>query len=348
MDGLRALAVLGVFAEHFTYSELVRGWSPGMVGVRVFFVLSGFLITSILLSGRDEQPLSRAAWTFYMKRFLRLGPAFCTAIAVAALLGIADMRQDWWVHGLYLSNIQIALQERWTGAGHFWTLSVEEHFYLLWFPLLMLAPRRSLPWVIAAGLLIAWGWRFAIGTGASPFLDVLLPSQLDGLGLGALVALARHDGRLGWLDRLFADRWVRWGALVAVPVLVAPLAWRPEAVAWVLAPLAPAVAAACVIRHCAGPAGQRPRWLSHPWLVHVGRISYGLYVWHYLVPPLLYVHLPGIELLSEGPLKLVRLALWVAVSFALAEISWRLIEQPIMRRRQRVIGRPAMQGGDPA
>lgn len=348
MDGLRALAVLGVFAEHFTYSELVRGWSPGMIGVRVFFVLSGFLITSILLAGPERQPLGQAARVFYMKRLLRLGPAFCTAIAAAALLGIADMRQDWWVHGLYLSNIQIALQERWTGAGHFWTLAVEEHFYLLWFPLVMLAPRRTLPWLMAAGLVIAWIWRFSIAAGASPFLDVLLPSQLDGLGLGALVALARHDPRLSRFDRLLADRRVRWAAILAVPLMVAPFDWKPASVAWILAPLAPAVAAACVIRHCAGPAQRRQHWLAHPWLVHVGRISYGLYVWHYLVPPLLYVHMPGIDLLSEGPLKAVRALLWVSISFALAEISWRVVERPIMKLRHRVVGGDTVKNGGSA
>ncbi|SCY95002.1 acyltransferase family protein [Paracoccus tibetensis] len=233
LDGLRAVAVLGVFAEHFTYSELIRGWSPGMIGVRTFFVLSGFLITSILLQQRGTASAGDLAGRFFLRRFLRLAPPFYLAIVLAAALGISGMRSDWWVHGLYLSNIQIAIQQQWSGAGHFWTLAVEEQFYLLWFPAVILAPRRWLLPICLACLIAAPLFRSLILLDASPFIDVLLPA--------------------------------------------------------------------------------------------------------------LYEHVPAILHLTEGPLKLVRSLLWVLISLALAELSWRLVERPLMRRR-----RDAAEGGPSA
>lgn len=338
LDGLRALAVLGVFAEHFTYSELIRGWGPGMIGVRTFFVLSGFLITSILLGQRGSASGGTLARRFFMRRFLRLSPPFYVAIALAALLGISGMRADWWVHGLYLSNFQIAFQEQWSGAGHFWTLAVEEQFYLLWFPAVVLAPRRWLLPIVLACLVLAPGFRLLIVFGASTFIDVLLPSQLDSLGAGALIAVISRTPALGWADRAFLHRRALVLLMVSVVILSAP--WhhaglhKPMIVNWVLLPTLVSLTAAALIRQCVAAEGNSLRWLTHPALVHVGKISYGLYVYHYFVPPALYEHVPAILQLTEGYLKLVRSLIWILISFVLAELSWRLIESPVMRRRR--------------
>lgn len=343
LDGLRALAVLGVFAEHFTYSEVIRGWGPGMIGVRTFFVLSGFLITSILLAQRGSASGATLARRFYLRRFLRLSPPFYIAIALAALLGISGMRADWWVHGLYLSNFQIALREQWSGAGHFWTLAVEEQFYLLWFPAVVLAPRRWLLPVILGCLLLAVGFRLMIVFGASTFIDVLLPSQLDSLGAGALIAVISQNRALGWADRAFLDRRFLIILLGSVVILSAPYDLvgldMPMFLDWVLLPSLVSLGAAALIRQCVAAEGDSLGWLTHPALVHLGKISYGLYVYHYFVPPALYEHVPAILYLTEGPLKLVRSLIWILISYVLAELSWRLIERPIMGRRWRHGGR---------
>ena len=338
LDGLRAVAVLGVFAEHFTYSELIRGWSPGMIGVRTFFVLSGFLITSILLQQRGTAPAGELAGRFFLRRFLRLAPPFYLAIVLAAALGISGMRADWWVHGLYLSNIQIAMQQQWSGAGHFWTLAVEEQFYLLWFPAVILAPRRWLLPICLACLVGAPLFRSLILLDASPFIDVLLPAQLDSLSIGALLAVIVRSPRLAQLDAFFLSR--RTFTILAVAVVALSAPWLHEVLPgstmlrWVLLPMLISLCAACIVRQCVAAEGAALGWLKHPALVHVGKISYGLYVFHYFVPPALYEHVPAILHLTEGPLKLVRSLLWVLISLALAELSWRLVEKPLMRRRR--------------
>lgn len=344
LDGLRAIAVMAVFAEHFTYSELIRGWNPGMIGVRTFFVLSGFLITTILLNQRGTASGLDLAKRFFTRRFVRLSPPFYIAIALAALLGISGMPSDWWIHALYLSNIHVALTEQWSGAGHFWTLAVEEQFYLLWFPAVVLAPRRWLLPIIIGGLIMAPAFRMLIVFGASGFIDVLLPSQLDSLGIGGLMAVAFRTPALRWLDRIFLNRRLLYICLGLVFVLSAPW-YRPGLLShailgWIALPAAVSLGAALLIRQCVAAEGQTLNWLQHPVLVHIGKISYGLYVFHYFVPPALYEHVPAIMVLTEGPLKIVRTLVWIIISFILAEISWRLIEQPLMRRRRQ----PTMTG----
>ena len=335
LDGLRGIAILLVLVEHFTYNDWLRGWHPGAVGVRTFFVLSGFLITAILLQDRDSAAApARIAARFFRNRVLRLAPAFMTAVALTAALGVADMRADWPWHVTYLSNLQVALDGRWTGAGHFWTLALEEQFYLLWFPVVIVLPRRALPAVMLGCLLLAPLFRLQIALGASPFLDVLLPAQADALAAGGLLAWAMRQGvSLARVLALLGDARLCWGLIAAVAVLSAPvppgIAW-PAVVGWVLLPCVTIAAALSVIRRATVPdAGMAV--LAWPWLRHVGRISYGLYVFHYLVPPTLYDLVPAMAALAEGPGKLLRLLIWLALSFLLAELSWRWLERPALR-----------------
>lgn len=338
LDGLRAVAVFAVFLEHFTYNEFLHAWHPGLIGVRSFFVLSGFLITSILLAQRGTAPAGQLARGFFLRRFLRLAPPVYVALLLALVLGVAGVDRDWPYHVTYLSNVQIALQERWSGAGHLWTLAVEQHFYMLWFPLMIFVPRAYLPQVVVGCMLLAPAFRMLIVFGASPFIDVLLPAQIDGPAAGALVALARQTPALSRVDRVLSNSACLIALLVLVFVLAAP--WPEDAqlhsifAGWVVLPTLVSLAAACLVRQCLEPGRPVLSWLEHPVARHLGKISYGLYVFHYFVPQALFLHVDAIGLMQSATLKILRALIWVSITCVLAELCWRFVEQPMMRLRR--------------
>ncbi|HEV2844590.1 MAG TPA: acyltransferase, partial [Thermoanaerobaculia bacterium] len=200
LDGLRGLAILLVLLLHFTVyggppategidKLFYRAAQAGWIGVDLFFVLSGFLITGILYDAKGGENYFRS---FYARRVLRIFPLYYGALAVFLLLVPALRPGSFW-HWTYLSNVQIA-REGWpdSGAlGHFWSLAVEEQFYLFWPVAVLLLARRSLMaacWVCLAGsLLLRVGLHLADQETAA---FVLTPARLDSLAAGALLALA--------------------------------------------------------------------------------------------------------------------------------------------------------------
>ncbi len=341
LDGLRGVAVLLVLVDHYVIHPPLQAWNLGATGVRIFFVLSGFLIMGNLLRDRDRLPPGRILPRFLLGRALRLLPALYIAIAAAALLGINNMRDDWWVHGLYLSNLLVHRHEDWNLAGHLWTLAVEMQFYALCFPLAVLLPRRWL--APAIGLLVAAGliWRARIPLGASSYEELLVIGQFDAFGIGMALALLVGRGPIvhgGWAGRL--DRWLAggWTAPALCAVAMSALALQEvSAIRWIVAPLLVALATAATIRATLGR--RDVPVLTDPRLVHVGVISYGLYVYHYFVGYALHAHVPAATALDDH--VLLRALVWTAISFALAQASWSLVERPALRLKAALASRPA-------
>jgi peptidoglycan/LPS O-acetylase OafA/YrhL len=120
LDGIRALAIGCVLLEHFSTNSMVRELGLGEFGVRSFFVLSGFLITRILIGYRKKGlSVSSAAGQFYWRRLVRLAPAYYLCIGITAFFSIGGVEKTWWIHAIYLSNFQVAIQGHWNGASHF-------------------------------------------------------------------------------------------------------------------------------------------------------------------------------------------------------------------------------------
>ncbi len=206
LDGLRAMAVLAVLWTHYLPEEFwLFGIYWGGYGVRLFFVLSGFLITGILLKSRQyiiqgKQCSLFAIRQFYIRRFLRIFPLYYAILALAVLIAMPQVKEAIVWHISYLSNVYFALQGRFYGsAGHLWSLAVEEQFYLLWPWVILFLPRRWLLPTIIIFIGIAPLFRFTstvVGVNLVA-IWVLTPGACDALCLGALLAyLNSHEDEL--------------------------------------------------------------------------------------------------------------------------------------------------------
>lgn len=327
LDGLRAVGVLLVILSH---AAVTRGFPVsgskavlgrlGTVGVDVFFVLSGFLITSLLCRERDRSSrISLGA--FYVRRVLRIVPAYvCFLLFVAALSftgRAAVARADWLAAATYTMNFRA--HPAWE-VGHIWSLSIEEHFYLLWPPLFAFLPRRAAIVGLAGVLLFEAIVRIAI-LSWSPAMSVETElwtfTRLDPIAAGCLLALiSRSPAGFRSLE-VVVRRWPVAAALVIAATAGSMLSGKFEmGVAPSLSALALAALVWSAIR-------SEPRWLETRLIVTIGVGSYSLYLWQEV-----FLNPGRLEWWTRFPQNLAFVALFAA-------LSYRLIEQPFVRIKQR-------------
>lgn len=344
IDTLRAFAVGGVLYSHYWVSD--SHW--GHWGVRLFFVLSGYLITAILLSARDGGGSLWHVWkSFYIRRALRIFPAYYALLA-AGLLISPEVREVIAWHALYGSNLLFAVTNDWGywPLAHLWSLSVEEQFYVAWPFIVLLAPRRALAPLLIGLIASAVLFRLAISDQPEgPIKYVLPPAAFDALGAGGLLAVLERYGRLGtgalWLASAGAI-----GALAAVFWLsghgYSATGYFVLTDFLLVLPMAAAVIA-CRLRLGGAWAllfeARIPRYL--------GRISYGIYLYHFPVLALLFeaFELAGLAPPAEGPLRF-----FVAgtATVCIAALSWRQVERPALQARSAFAYAPASAPRHPA
>jgi peptidoglycan/LPS O-acetylase OafA/YrhL len=351
IDGLRALAVVPVI---FFHAGLPL-FSGGFVGVSVFFVISGYLMASMIGEGLARGDFSFA--DFYERRARRIFPAlfvvlfFCAIVAVAvvpprlfgdfgvtlvATVLFASNIAFWWKSANYFDT-----PSEWNPLLHTWSLAVEEQFYIL-FPLfLVLVWRfgRRARWGLTAlaaavSLLISvWG---TVNAPTATFY--LLPTRAWELLLGALLALATRPSA-GGEPAPEPPPWISGtGGLAGLALVLASLLWFDREMAFPgLAALVPTAGAALLIhsgRDCRSPAA---RLLALAPFTFIGRISYSLYLWHW--PFFVFAE----KYYLAGPPSVLHKASIIALSGVAAYLSWRWVEQPFRGRRS-AIGRTTLVG----
>ncbi len=335
LDGLRGVAILLVLVFHSGCP-----WLPGgYVGVDLFFVLSGFLITALLLQ-EWRATGGIALQRFYMRRALRLMPAL--VFLVACYLAVWGSSPKNRMFHLSESFIVLTYVSNWTSAlgmgrpvllGHTWSLSTEEQFYLLWPPLLIALLRRFRPSrllfilaLVAAAVMIARPILVLLGTppariycGLDTRADALLMGCLLGCAAGTTFLRAR---RTSILEMLWAC--LAWGSLAAI---AANLSWNsPAMMNWGFS--ATTVLAGVILLHCLRqPNSPISQLLRTSVLVRTGQISYAIYLWHY---PIVFVL--GI---NDNRPWWVRLIFGGALTFAMATISHLLVEAPFLKLKEK-------------
>lgn len=335
LDGLRALAVSAVVLQHYG----VVPWGAS-AGVHLFFVLSGFLITGILLASRqavEHGNIGRGAELrhFYIRRTLRIFPLYYLVILVALAVNAAYAREyaPWLL--TYTINLKMAAQGWYLDHfAHFWSLAVEEQFYLVWPWLILLLPRRAL--IPAALGMIAIGplfrlyhvlaWNYWGSTASGLPTVIATPTALDSLGVGALLAMLSRDPTMR--DKL------RRSMRVVVPLLglaaaVVLTLWLNHSWELICYDTVAAVVFAWLIYGAARGFHGLPGYLlgASP-VVFVGKISYGIYVYHELVPPVArFIALRLGLTLPEGVWG--RFLVNAPLTLLVATLSWYALERPI-------------------
>lgn len=347
LEGLRAAAVLLVLVSHLPVVMLDESpsWWPtgGFLGVDLFFVLSGFLITTLIL---DEQRRSSsfAVGRFFIRRALRLLPALYLLLAcnwVYALLAGLDMQPTYNTTRdavLYVANWSL----HWHGfvvdprLGHLWSLSLEEQFYVVWAiamaTVIGLRQRRSVAIAIIVVLITAVAaQRLRLLDSGNSVLDLYMrtDTRADGLLIGALLAQTR--ARWSW-------RPTKAVMSAATVVATATLAWATWFASagdeWLYRFGFTAVAGSFAIVVWSAVDGplRRSRLLSNRVALLIGKVSYGTYLWHLVVFTIVARHRAG------WPVGL-RVSVALLITVVAVTVSWLAVEQPALRLKDRW-GRP--------
>ncbi len=342
LDGMRAFAVVVVMIYHWSRPHVLTG---GLFGVDVFFVLSGFLITSLLIGEWDKRGAHISFRNFYARRALRLFPALAAVIVMAVLAvtlagRLAPERHQtlWglpWVI-LYVGNWARIPPHDSNGLGllgHTWSLAVEEQFYLIWPAvfLLIVSKAKSRQWVavgVASAAAIVWMYRAALlGAGVSiPRVGGGTDTHCDGLLIGCALAFWLASGA----GRAAISKTVTHAAAIAGTVLVvAAVLLGNDSSAFRIAlgyTLVPVATAAVLLDQVTTPLPALRALLSWGPMVWVGKRSYGLYLWHYPIYGIFATFS-----MSRSAREVTELTL----SFVVAAISFEVLEKPALRLKSR-------------
>lgn len=332
LDGLRGLAVLGVLFYHCHprltgtpfYGASLWGWS----GVTLFFVLSGFLITSILLESREKPQYFR---NFYARRILRIWPVYILVLAVCYLkpdwFVNAGANTPWWAYALFVQNLfHFTLP---AAVGPTWSLAIEEQYYFLWAPIVRLLKH---PWTLAlplfAALIASPLFRLSHHAWITPTHTL---THIDGIAMGSLIALGLHTlnlGRRAWLTLGLA------GIAIGFPVA----ATIAGGTAFLDSALTVGFAGA-LLASIASTGARNPlsTLLRRGPLPFYGKISYGLYMTHIFV--FIYYGWFDAKMDASGRMhgiagNLAVVAFRLAASTAVAAALWYGFESRILRLKR--------------
>lgn len=333
LDGLRALAVFLVILYHFTYD-----WVPASLGVLAFFVLSGFLITWLLLK-ENEKTGAVSLSGFYKRRALRIFPAFYAYWGGCLLLLLVTGHKVVWPDVMsaffYVSNYYQALRHpAYSFVSHTWSLAIEEQFYLLW-PVCFYFGRRNLKrltWSLAGLIGFVWVYRVALCLlfhVDQAYIYRAFDTRIDNLMVGCLIAVLMKRGAL---QRV----WRTLSAKVYLPLLtIALLAGSSyftvhsdlyrDLVSFAFEPL---LVGALMVQLIAFSQTRTWGWFDAQPMRYLGQISYSLYLYHPAVGYQVFKRLPSLPLWQS-------LGIALLATIATASASYYFIEKPFLRLKDR-------------
>ena len=365
-DGIRGVAILMVVLHN---AEFVERSSPGFllkltgaitatgwVGVQLFFVLSGYLITGILVDALGSAEYFRR---FYIRRFLRIFPLYYTVLFLAIIVfphfanvpewTAVARRNQWWYWG-YLSNWGDIVGHSVPAFTHFWSLAVEEQFYLAWPLLMFVLSRRGATALCVIMLMVTPLIRLSLHLLGLPQQAAyeFTVARWDALAAGALVALLMRDAPLQhtlarWIGRITG---ASLGALAAIVAYERGF-HANDLIVQVAGQSLIALLSASLVYYCVadttGTAVRVQRVMSVEWLRFFGKYSYAIYVFHFPIQHVLGSHLGDKLNAGDQSTRFIVLVMYLAcivgMSTVTAIVSWNLLEKPFLDLKDRLAPR---------
>jgi peptidoglycan/LPS O-acetylase OafA/YrhL len=349
LDGVRAIAMMAICWDHWCPAGWPRVF-PFEVFLFLFLVLTGYLITGSLLRERDRSEARGGSWkvaglkSYQIRRGLRILAPYYAALALAWIVRAPDVIGSglpWYL--FHVSNFHIAQIGYWpAGTNHFWSLAVQQQFYLIWPMVIWFLPRK----ILVPAILVFT----AIGPLSRMFHDSFLPwftwpqvltwTCFDYFGIGALFALAVHRGMS------LESPALRWVSVLSLACYIG--IFGAHSLGWPTYGLRPLQQSLLAIAWCGfiaavsvGFTGLPQKILENPAIQRVGQLSYGLYLFHNLAPlvagKLFWFLWDGS--FENGLGAMVLIVLYAGIAWGLTLASWRWIEQPLQGVRTRIATR---------
>lgn len=344
IDGLRCFAVLGVLICHFVpIKNMYLSRFPLGQGVILFFVISGYLITSILLKNKQkiqdhELSNSKALKSFYFRRTIRIFPIYYLTILFLLLINFQNIKDVWVWLVTYTSNFYISNPHNpYIGSfNHLWSLAVEEQFYLIWPFVILFVPLRYIEKTIIGSIVLSLAFKFSYyySHGPSVALNALTISCADSLGLGALIAYWSiyreslitkiNSFKLAILFSFFPFAFFVIYPQNSTLILNVASNFLFSVFSFFIILKASQKKFTSVTKFI----------LENKFVLHLGKISYGIYFYHYFMPDV-YNVMTDLYPTFFPAVSLLRIPFLFVSAILFAEYSWHLIEKPILKLKEK-------------
>lgn len=344
LDSLRFFAVLLVMMQHWIPKKFfpVDSLFLGNSGVTFFFVLSGFLITQILMENKIDSEnngskKSSLLKSFFIRRSLRIFPIYYLCIIFFLLVPYHftdEIKDNAAFYLLYLNNFLFYFKQDWNILGHTWTLAVEEQFYLIWPWVIIFTPSRHLLKVLIGFVLLGFIsyyslYFLSIELGhtelSKGFYTILTPAQFDAFALGGLIA---------WLQIYSNKAGLKLYNIASLVLVLLMSIWlyllsiqNVDIFFYAMKFFVVVISTFVVLKASKGFNGLIGKILETPWLIYLGKISYGLYLFH-LIISFFYERLEG-RILPEISQVGIRFLVYFGLTVLVSALSWHFIEKPI-------------------
>jgi peptidoglycan/LPS O-acetylase OafA/YrhL len=326
LDGLRAISISLVIGSHVicargfphaaAFAKSPIPYYLGNLGVRIFFVISGFLITTLLLE-EGQRTGTIAVAKFYRRRALRIIPVFCTYIFTLLLLTLFGVLFIPWKSFLIASSFTADIFRPHWYFGHFWSLSVEEQFYIFW-PVVMGILHWRWRWRISASLFLIGPIASTLCLAGNQLQAAEAMSSFSTIAGGSLLALARKSGDWRRYRRILFSPWTFAGCVILSGI---GLFWGGRYCRYAILATTMSIFIVMGVDHLTSSDGWTVRFLNWRVVTFVGVLSYSLYIWQEL-----FLQIGVFDRGLRFPLNMI-------AAFASALLSYFLIEQPFIRRK---------------